>query len=72
MPLMDDTNTVLSTVHMSPFTTKCDFARTHATTIAYAACEGLLTTQRPDGAWGNIWRITARGLDRLEHPDAYW
>ena len=72
MPLMDDTTTVLSTAYLSPFTTKSDFARAHATAIAYAACGGLLTARRPDGAWGNIWRITARGLDRLEHPDAYW
>lgn len=63
---------VLGNAHYSgPFTTKSNFARHYTDVIAMLACEGLLTTRNPDGSYGNRWRITSRGLDRIENPHAY-
>ena len=39
---------VLEAAKLKPYTTKSDFARTFATEIALAACEGLLTTRLND------------------------
>ena len=47
--------------------TKSDFARTHANPVALAASLGLITVVMPGGSYGNTWRITAKGLQRLEN-----
>ncbi len=46
--------------------TKSDFARTHANPVALAASLGLITVVMPGGSYGNTWRITSKGLQRLE------
>lgn len=47
------------------FTTRSDYARTSAESIAKAAVLGLITTQLPDGSFGNVWRLTVAGLEVL-------
>jgi hypothetical protein len=56
---------VLATAWHSPFTVKSDFARAQAVFIAMAASDGLITTREAAGLYGNVWRITQRGLERL-------
>jgi hypothetical protein len=56
---------VLASAWHSPFTVKSDFARGQAIFVAVAASEGLITTREAAGLYGNVWRITARGLERL-------
>lgn len=52
--------------HLSPYTTKSDFARQHATAVALAASLGWITTVWPCGvAYTNSWRVTPAGLARL-------
>lgn len=45
--------------------TKSDFARSCATTVAYLACNGFITTRDGDGEWGNTWRHTDTGYQAL-------
>lgn len=72
MSLSKQVQDILSHAHKyGYFTTKSDFARHHADLVAMLACEGLLTTRLPSGHYNNRWRITAKGLDRLENPHAY-
>lgn len=42
------------------------YARTNALYVAAAASMGLLTTHTDDGRYGNIWRVTKRGMEWLE------
>lgn len=56
---------VLGRAYKRPFTTKSNYARAHINLIAMAACEGLITT-RISGHYGSEWRITMRGLKRLQ------
>jgi len=53
---------VLEQAKIKPYTTKSDFARTWATHIALAACEGLLSTRLTEEQFTNVWMITADGL----------
>ena len=48
------------------FTTRSDYARTNAETIAQAACRGYLTTDTPRDGWGCVWRLTVNGSILLE------
>ena len=54
---------VLEQAKIKPYTTKSDFARTWATHIALAACEGLLSTRLNEEQFTNVWMVTADGLD---------
>lgn len=64
--------TILNHIHQhGPITTKSDYARLHADILAMLACEGMVTTREIGGDYGNRWRLTAKGLDRLENPHAY-
>lgn len=70
----DNTPELLMVLHRawsSPFTTRSDFARTHAEPVAVAACQGLLTVKHHDtlNEWGRTWRITAAGLHLLENVE---
>ena len=56
---------VIQKAHHEPFTTKSDFARMAATEIALCACEGLITTKISDVKFGNVWVVTAEGLEYL-------
>lgn len=60
---------VLRKAWIEPFTTRCDFARGHAEVLAVAAHLRYVTTLTEptyDGArFGNVWRITPKGLDAL-------
>ena len=49
-----------------PFTTKSTMARDAATEIALCASEGFLTTKVNDVTFGNVWMVTARGLEYME------
>lgn len=60
--LHDDTKSVLLTAYLSGFSTKSNLAREQATHVACAASLGLITTAMPDGRFGNIWRITPKGI----------
>jgi hypothetical protein len=44
---------------------KSDFARAQAVFIAMAASDGLITTREAAGLYGNVWRITQAGMERL-------
>lgn len=57
---------VLSVARIRPFTTKSTMARDAATEIALCASEGLLTTKINDTTFGNVWMVTARGLEYME------
>ena len=48
------------------FTTRSDYARTNAETIAQAACRGYLTIDTPRDGWGCVWRLTVSGHWRLD------
>lgn len=60
---------VLSYIWQFPATTKSDFARLHADTIAVAACLGYITTAHTPGhpvkEFGRNWKLTPRGLTYL-------
>lgn len=60
---------VLAKARLEPYTTKSDFARRHATEIAIAASEGLISTRVNDGQFTNIWLITQDGLQFMEAID---
>ncbi len=61
---------VLHQAHSNPFTTRSDFARTHAEYIAVAACEGLITTKQVGTTdYGRVWYITVMGLVRLREEE---
>lgn len=52
--------------YLSPYTTKSDYARGHANSVALAASLGWITTVLPDSlAYTNTWRVTPKGLARL-------
>lgn len=53
---------VLRKAWMDPFTTKSDYARLHAATVAMAASDGYLTTKIATGLYSNQWQITELGL----------
>ena len=56
---------VVGAAWRSPFTTKCDFARSEATYVGIGASWGWLTLW--DGAhYGTQWRATAEGLRQLD------
>ena len=50
----------------SPFTTRSDFAREWADDIAMEAILGNITTLNADGSYGNVWRITSKGIAEVE------
>ena len=49
----------------SPFTTKSDYARTHATHVATAASSGFITTELNTNIHSNLWVVTQKGLEYL-------
>ena len=63
---MDNVQIVLEHARLRPFKTKSDIARALANEVAVCACDGLITTRVNDMAIGNIWMITAEGLEALE------
>jgi len=60
---------VVQTAKIKPYTTKSDFARTWATHVALAACEGLISTQLSDSKFTNTWMVTADGLDWMSEVE---
>lgn len=61
---------VLHRAHVLGFKCKSDFARTHAPYVGFAASMGYITTQLPDGRWGDTWHITVKGLSALNTAHA--
>lgn len=53
------------------FTTRSDFARSHADNVAIAAQLRLLSTLKPDGSYDNKWRLTPKGLSLLFNPEDF-
>lgn len=60
---------VLQFIFETTVTTKSDFSRFEADTIAMAASLGLITTRITGDVFGREWRVTARGLTMLETFD---
>ena len=60
---------VVQTAKAKPYTTKSDFARTWATHVALAACEGLITTRLSDTTFTNTWMVTSAGLEYLDEVE---
>jgi hypothetical protein len=60
--LHDDTKAVIVVAYLNGFSTKSNLAREQATHVACAASLGLITTALPDGKFGNIWRVTPKGI----------
>ena len=60
---------VVQTAKMKPYTTKSDFARTWASHVALAACEGLISTRLSDEQFTNVWMVTSDGLHWMEEVD---
>lgn len=57
---------LLQSVWRNPPTTKSDFARAHATELAWACSQGFVTTKNvPEPTYGNVWRITPEGLIQM-------
>lgn len=56
---------VLTKAWQGGFSTKSDFARSHATYVAMACSDGFLTTRMSKGTYGNRWLITPDGLNYL-------
>ncbi len=52
-----------------PFTTRSNFARNAAEIIAICACEGLISTKLNEEQFGNLWLVTAEGLEYMEWFD---
>ena len=63
--MTDALTTVLYRAYTSPFSTKSNFARDHATLVAQASSRGLITAFIPGFGFGNLWHITATGLTVL-------
>lgn len=59
---MIEMHAVLDKAWRDPFTTKSDFARTHADFIAIASYEGMITTKLSEETWGKEWLITELGM----------
>jgi hypothetical protein len=74
--LVEAVTPVVMAAWVSPFTTKSDYAREHASEVAAAACLGYITTAvyftadylepRPGATeFGERWRLTLRGAKLL-------
>jgi len=57
---------VLCQAHFKGFTTKSEFARKYADTIAMLTRCQLISTEVGRNTWTNIFKITAEGLQYLE------
>lgn len=56
---------VLTRAWNGGFSTKSDFARSHATNLAMACSDGFITTRLSRTTYGNRWLITPDGLNFL-------
>ena len=59
----------LERARLAPFTTKSDFARMAANEVGICASEGLISTAVREGAYSNVWMITAEGIEQMEAMD---
>ena len=57
---------ILQTAKQKPFTTKSELARQSATTIAFLASEGMISTQLNEDTWTNRWMLTTLGSEWME------
>ena len=57
---------VLDYAWQGTFTTKSDFARSHADWIALSASLDLITVMTSETTWTRNWMITEKGLIALE------
>jgi hypothetical protein len=56
---------VLHEAYLHPFKLQSDFARGYAQEVAALASMGYITTYEQPRQFGNKWRITGIGLDKL-------
>jgi hypothetical protein len=62
----DPVLTVVAQAWANGFTTRSDYARSHAEAVAVAACRGLITTKDPTtGEYQRKWRVTPKGATYL-------
>jgi hypothetical protein len=47
---------------MQPVFLKSNFARKHTSVVAMASSMGLITTRISAQTYGNMWRVTSKGL----------
>lgn len=64
-PGLTHTEKVLERAWKRPFTVKSDFARSYADIVGMAASDGFITTKQAAGLYGNVWRISSKGLNHL-------
>ena len=57
---------VLDYAWQGPFTTKSDFARSHADWIALCSSLDFITVMTSETTWSRNWMITEKGLVALE------
>lgn len=57
---------VLHRAFMFPFKTQSDYARTNALEVAALASMGYISTYEQPRQFGNKWRVTGIGLDKLK------
>ncbi len=56
---------VLLWIYQHPYKLQSDFAREWAQQVAALASMGYISTLEEPGVYGNKWRITGIGLDKL-------
>lgn len=66
MEFLTQLMTVVMKAKTQPFTSKSDFARSHATAIAAAASDGLISSKLDMTTYTNHWMVTAEGLDWMD------
>lgn len=61
---------VLHTAYLHPFKLQSDFARDNAQEVAALASMGFISTYEAPKQFGNKWRVTGIGLDKLRQLGA--
>lgn len=61
---------VLKRTYLFPYKLQSDFARDHAQEVAALACTGYISTTSGPGQFGNKWRITGIGIEKLRQLGA--
>jgi hypothetical protein len=56
---------VLKRTYLFPYKLQSDYARDNAIEIAALACAGYISTRTDPGQFGNKWRITGIGIEKL-------
>jgi len=57
---------VLKQAYLFPFKLQSDYARDNAMEVAALASAGYISTHMGPGQFGNKWRVTGIGLEKLQ------